>query len=134
MDDVATVVAAGITVFEAREAYQRLLRDDIHIRVIDAYSIQPIDTPTLVLAGLQTGLKIITVEDHYPTGGLGAAVSEAEADHEITVSRLAVREVPRSGKSEELLERYGISASHIVEAVRRQTDSGQGTAKSVTGP
>jgi len=134
VDDVATVVAAGITVFEAREAYQRLLQEDIHIRVIDAYSIQPIDTPTLVLAGLQTGLKIITVEDHYPTGGLGDAASEAVADHGITVSRLAVREVPRSGKSEELLERYGISASHIVEAVRRQMDSGQGTANSATGP
>ena len=102
----------------------------IRDRVIDAYSIQPIDTPTLVLAGLQTGRKIITVEDHYSSGGLGDAVSEAVADHEITVSRLAVREVPRSGKSEELLERYGISASHIVEAVRCQMDGGLGTAKS----
>ena len=74
------------------------------------------------------------MEDHYPTGGLGDAASEAVADHGITVSRLAVREVPRSGKSEELLERYGISASHIVEAVRRQMDSGQGTANSATGP
>ena len=98
--------------------------------MIDAYSIQPIDTPTLVRAGLQTGRKIISVEDHYPSGGLGDAVSEAVADHGITVSRLAVREVPRSGKSEELLERYGISASHIVETVRRQLDSEQRIAKS----
>jgi transketolase len=61
---------------------------------------------------------VITVEDHYATGGVGDAVAEAIADAGFTVHRLAVSEIPRSGKPEELLERFGISASHVVEAVR----------------
>jgi transketolase len=61
---------------------------------------------------------VITVEDHYATGGVGDAVAEAIADAGFTVHRLAVPEIPRSGKPEELLERFGISASHIVETVR----------------
>ena len=122
--DAATVVAAGVTVFEALTAYDRLQSEGISIGVIDAYSVQPVDTETLVGAGLQTGRRLITVEDHYAVGGLGDAVSEAVADHGITVSRLAVREVPRSGKSAELLERYGISASHIIAAVQRQAEAG----------
>ncbi len=122
--DVATVVAAGVTVFEALAAYDRLQSEGLSIRVIDAYSVQPVDAETLVSAGRQTGRKLITVEDHYSVGGLGDAVSEAVADHGITVSRLAVREVPRSGKSAELLERYGISSSHISAAVHRQVEAG----------
>ena len=118
--DVATVVAAGITVFEARKAYSMLQQDGIPVRVIDAYCLQPIDAATLVRAGLQTGRRIITVEDHYAAGGLGDAVSDAVAAHGITVQRLAVREAPRSGKPAELLDRYGISAACIAAAVRRQ--------------
>ena len=119
-DDAATIVAAGVTVFEARKAYRMLQGEGIHVRVIDAYSVQPIDAPALVRAGLRTGRRIITVEDHYAAGGLGDAVSDAVAEHGITVCRLAVREAPRSGKPAELLERYGISASRIAVAVRRQ--------------
>ena len=119
-DDAATIVAAGVTVFEARKAYRMLRGEGIHVRVIDAYSVQPIDAPALVRAGLRTGRRIITVEDHYAAGGLGDAVSDAVAEHGITVCRLAVREAPRSGKPAELLERYGISASRIAAAVRRQ--------------
>ena len=122
--DVATVVAAGVTVFEALAAYDRLQSEGVSIRVIDAYSVQPVDTETLVSAGLQTGRQLITVEDHYSVGGLGDAVSEAVAHHGITVARLAVRGVPRSGRSAELLERYGISSSHIIAAVHRQTEAG----------
>ena len=122
-DDVATVVAAGVTVFEALEAHEQLQADGIDIRVIDAYSVQPVDARTLVAAGVQTGHRIITVEDHYGVGGLGDAVSAAVAEHGIVVTRLAVREVPRSGKPKELLELYGISASHIVAAVHRQIES-----------
>jgi transketolase len=81
--------------------------------------VQPIDAETLVAAGRQTGGRIITVEDHYAAGGLGDAVAEAVAPAGLTVRRLAVTEIPRSGKPEELLERYGISASRIVEAVKR---------------
>ena len=121
-DDVATVVAAGITVFEAIKAHDELASASVPVRVIDAYSIQPIDRTTLVEAARRTGGRLITVEDHYVAGGLGDAVSEAVADDGIVVERLAVREVPRSGKPGELLERFGISASHVVAAVRRQVD------------
>ena len=118
--DVATVVAAGVTVFEALTAYDELRRSGVHLRVIDAYCIQPVDTDTLVRAGQATGHRLITVEDHYAVGGLGDAVSDAVAGHGITVRRLAVREVPRSGKSAELLDRFGISSRQIVEAVNAQ--------------
>ena len=88
--------------------------------MIDAYSIQPVDRKTLVNAGKRTNQRIITVEDHYVSGGLGDAVSEAVAEYSIAVERLAVREIPRSGRSDELLDRFGISSSNIVNAVRRQ--------------
>jgi transketolase len=118
-EDVATVVGVGVTVFEALKAYDQLFTEGVNIRVIDAYSLQPIDGATLVAAGKATKGRIITVEDHYPSGGLGDAVSEAVASAGFAVRRLAVREIPRSGQPEELLDRYGISAKHIVEAVRK---------------
>jgi transketolase len=117
--DVAAVVAAGITVYEALAAYDALQREGLAIRVIDAYSIQPIDTATLVAAGEATHGVILTVEDHYAAGGLGDAVAEAVAARGFAVHRLAVREIPRSGSQDELLDRYGISSGHIIEAVRR---------------
>ncbi len=116
--DKATVVGAGVTLFEALKAYDLLKKDGIAIRVIDAYSIQPIDAATLKAAARATGGKVITVEDHYAAGGLGDAVAEALAPQGQTVVRLAVREIPRSGKPDELLERFGISASKIVAAVK----------------
>ena len=119
-DDAATVVAAGITLFEALKAHDVLAADGIALRVIDAYSVQPIDRATLLAAAAQTGNRLITVEDHYAAGGLGDAVSEAVAPDGIAVERLAVREVPRSGPPAVLLDRYGISANRIVAAVRRQ--------------
>lgn len=125
-DDMATVVAAGVTVFEALAAHETLASDGIRIGVIDAYSVQPIDRATLVDAGRRTGARLITVEDHYAAGGLGDAVSEAVAEAGVVVDRLAVRQVPRSGPPDRLLERYGISASHIVAAVRRQVDAAAG--------
>jgi transketolase len=116
--DKVTVVGAGVTLFEALKAYDLLKKDGIAIRVIDAYSIQPIDAATLKAAARATGGKVITVEDHYAAGGLGDAVAEALAPQGQTVVRLAVREIPRSGKPDELLERFGISASKIVAAVK----------------
>ena len=118
--DVVTIVAAGVTVFEALKAYEVLRNEGITVRIIDAYSLQPIDQSTLLAAGHQTGGRIVTVEDHYPTGGLGDAVSEAVACDDMSVERLAVRAVPRSGGSAELLECFGISAHKIAEAARRQ--------------
>ncbi len=116
--DVVTVVAAGITVYEALKAYGELKGAGVLLRVIDAYSVQPIDAPTLREAARATGGRIITVEDHYASGGLGDAVAEALAEDGYVVHRLAVREIPRSGKEQELLDRFGISAKHIVAAVK----------------
>ena len=118
-DDAALVVAAGVTVFEALKAYDRLQSEGISIRVIDLYSVQPVDAPTLRAGADATGGVVITVEDHYAAGGIGDAVSEALAESEVVVQRLAVRAVPRSGEPDELLDKFGISAGHIVEAVKR---------------
>ena len=71
-----------------------------------------------LIGGRATGGRLITVEDHYAAGGIGDAVAAAVADAGFTVHRLAVREIPRSGKPEELLDRFGISAAHIVSAVK----------------
>jgi transketolase len=116
--DVATVIGAGITLFEALKAYDQLQAAGTAIRVIDLYSVQPVDKAALIAAGRATGGRLITVEDHYAAGGIGDAVAEAVADAGLTVHRLAVREIARSGKPEELVERYGISATHIVDAVK----------------
>jgi transketolase len=80
--------------------------------------VQPIDAASLVRCAHDTGGRLITVEDHYEGGGIGDAVAAAVAAHGFTVRRLAVREIPRSGTPEQLLDRYGISARHIVEAVK----------------
>jgi transketolase len=117
-DDVATVIGAGVTVFEALKAYDELRKAGTSIRVIDLYSVAPVDRTALAAAGKATRGRLITVEDHYAVGGLGDAVAEAVEGEGLTVHRLAVREIPRSGKPEELLERFGISATHIVDAVR----------------
>jgi len=117
-NDKAAVIGVGVTLFEALKAYDVLKSEGIEIRVIDAYSLQPIDAKTMTEAGRATGGVIITVEDHYPAGGLGDAVSAAVAAAGYTVRRLAVTEIPRSGQPDELIERYGISARHIVEAVK----------------
>ena len=116
--DVATVVGAGVTVFEALKAYDELKTQGVTIRVIDLYSLQPIDAATLVRCARDTKGRVITVEDHYAGGGIGDAVASAIATEGFTVRRLAVREIPRSGTPEQLLDRYGISARHIVAAVR----------------
>jgi transketolase len=121
--DAVTVIGAGVTVFEALKACDELKKAGVAIRVIDLYSLAPVDTHGLVAAARATQGRVITVEDHYAVGGVGDAVAEALADSGYTVHRLAVREIPRSGKPEELLERYGISASHIVASVRAMIGS-----------
>ena len=118
-DDVAMVVAAGVTVFEALKAYDQLKAEGILIRVVDAYSVQPIDAATLKAGARATGGVVITVEDHYSAGGLGDAVSEALVPSDVVVQRLAVRAIPRSGEPDELLDKFGISARHVVDAVKR---------------
>jgi len=117
--DVATVIGAGVTVFEALNAYDQLAARGTFIRVIDLYSVQPVDAAALVRCAQETKGRMITVEDHYAAGGIGDAVASAIAAAGFTVHRLAVREIPRSGTPEELLDHYGISAKHIVDAVVR---------------
>jgi transketolase len=119
-DDVA-IVAAGITVREALAAADRLAEDDIAARVIDLYSIKPLDAETLAAAAEATHGRIVTVEDHWPEGGLGEAVLTALADMDEPprVAKLAVRGLPSSGKPEELLGAAGIDAASIVKAARR---------------
>jgi transketolase len=114
--DEAAVIAAGVTVYEALKAYEELRSRGSWVRVIDAYCVAPIDRLTLLRAAREAG-RLITVEDHYVSGGLGDAVARAVASEGHAVTRLAVREIPRSGRPEELLDVYGISARHIVAAV-----------------
>ena len=118
-DDV-TIVGAGITVHEALKAAETLADEDIGARVIDLYSIKPIDVEALRTAAETTG-RIITVEDHFPEGGVGDAVlaALAEAGAEARVVKLAVTGMPHSGKPEELLSAFGIDAEHIAEAARQ---------------
>ncbi|HEY2940519.1 MAG TPA: transketolase [Gaiellaceae bacterium] len=118
-DDVA-IVAAGITLHEALKAAEELEGDGISARVIDLYSVKPVDAETLRAAAEVTGGRVLTVEDHWPEGGIGDAVLEALSDGEAParVQRLAVREMPESGKPAELLAAAGIDAEHIVEAAR----------------
>ena len=117
-NDYVTVVAAGITTHEALKAYQELKRDHITIRVIDLYSIKPLDTKTLLAAAQQTK-NLITVEDHYPEGGLGEAVCTVLAGQSVKINMLAVHQLPRSGKPEELLDYEQISSRAIIEAVKQ---------------
>jgi transketolase len=118
-NDVLTIVAAGVTLFEALKAYDELRSTGIAVRVIDLYSIAPIDRTTLVDSAKSTQGRILTVEDHYAHGGLGDAVLSAVATEGIKVHKLAVRAIPHSGKPEELVDHFGIGARSIVEAATR---------------
>ncbi len=120
-EDEVALVAAGITVREALQAAESLAEDGIGARVIDLYSIKPLDAEALSAAAEATRGRIVTVEDHWPEGGLGDAVLSAfaDADDPPRVVKLAVREMPGSGKPEELLAAAGIDAEHIAEAARQ---------------
>jgi transketolase len=119
-DEVA-LIGAGITVHESLKAADALAEDGIAARVIDLYSIKPLDRETLEAAVGATGGKLVTVEDHWPEGGLGDAVlaALADVDEPLRVVKLAVNGMPTSGKPEELLAAAGIDAEHIAVAARR---------------
>jgi transketolase len=119
--DVAAVVAAGITLHEALKAYEELKAEGILIRVIDLYSVKPVDGTTLAQAADETG-GIITVEDHFAEGGIGDAVRSALAEQQTPVYSLAVRKMPKSGKPEELLEYEEISKNAIIRKVKEIAD------------
>jgi transketolase len=118
-EDVVTVAAAGITVHEALKASELLAAEGIRVRVLDLYSVKPIDRQTLLESVSATGGRLVTVEDHWPEGGLGDAALAALADSGLTVHavKLAVRELPGSGRPVELLHTAGIDAEAIVHAV-----------------
>ncbi|MGD0016046.1 MAG: transketolase [Verrucomicrobiia bacterium] len=116
--DKVTVVGAGVTLHEALKAYEQLKAQGVFIRVIDLFSVKPIDAALLIESAKCTNNTIITVEDHYADGGIGDAVAAAVSPEGIRVHKLAVRELPRSGKAEELLDHYGISAAKIIAKVR----------------
>ena len=118
-DDAVTLVGAGITLHEALKAADELVAEGINARVIDLYCVKPIDAETLKRAARDTG-ALITVEDHWAEGGIGDAVLSALAEeqpHPVVV-KLAVRDMPGSGKATELLAAAGIDAKHIAAAAR----------------
>ena len=117
--DRATIVAAGITLHEALKAYEELKKEGILVRIIDLYSVKPVDVATLRQAAEDTGY-IITVEDHFAEGGIADAVRTALSKHPVPVHALAVRAMPKSGKPDELLDYEGISWKAIVEAVKKE--------------
>ncbi len=118
--DRATLIAAGITLHESIKAYDQLQKSGINVRVIDLYSVKPIDTKTLMEAAKETPVLIV-VEDHWREGGLGDAVLDAFANGSGPLPRvikLAVKSMPGSGTPDELIDAAGISARHIVETVK----------------
>lgn len=123
-DDVLTIAATGITVFEALQAADQLKQENINIRVVDCYSINPVDTQTLLACLNATRLKcIITVEDHFAHGGLGDFVAAAISSEGDCVEKLAVTKISQSGKQEELLKDAGIDAGAIVAKVKKLVKS-----------
>src|SRR5207249_1628666 len=120
-DDRVAVIAAGITLHEAVKAADDLAKGGLMVRVIDAYSVKPIDGETLDAAAKATGGRIVVVEDHWPEGGIGDAVLAALANpgvRDLRYRHLAVRKMPGSGKPAELLADVGIDATAIAKAVR----------------
>lgn len=116
--DKLTVVAAGVTLHEALKAADALKAEGIGVTVIDAYCVKPLGKDVIRAAAQQTGNVVITVEEHYAEGGLGDAVAGELSADGIKVHKLAVRELPRSGKPEELLARFGLDAAAIVKQVK----------------
>jgi transketolase len=119
--DKVTVIGAGVTLHEALKTFEELKAQGIPIRVVDLYCVKPIDGKAIAEPIRATGGKLVTVEDHWPEGGLGEAVISALAEIGVSPSRyrrLAVNGMPHSGKPDELLDAFGISARNIANAVR----------------
>ncbi len=130
-EDEVTIVGAGITLHEALKAADTLAEEGVSARVIDLYSVKPVDVETLLGAAEATGGRFVTAEDHWPEGGLGEAVLSAfaDADERPRVIQLAVREMPGSGTPAELLDAAGIDAAHIAAAAQRLVEAPVGATK-----
>jgi transketolase len=120
-DDQVALIGAGVTLHNCLEAADTLSRDGIRARVVDLYSVKPIDTQALLDTAAATGDRLVVAEDHYPEGGIGSAVLDAfnEAGHPVQVTHLAVRGLPGSGTPAELMDAAGISAAQIADAARK---------------
>ena len=118
--DAVTLIGAGVTLHECLRAADRLALDGIHARVIDVYSVKPIDTATLIEAAAATGGRVVVAEDHHPEGGLGPAVLEAlpDAGAPARIAHLAVRDLPGSGTPAEVMDAAGITAGRVAQAAR----------------
>ena len=116
--DKLTIVTAGVTVAEALKAADLLAKENITVTVIDAYSVKPLARHIIKEAAAKTNNLVLTVEDHYPEGGIGEAVAGELSADGIKVHRIAVTELPRSGKPEELMAKYGLDAAAIAKTVR----------------
>jgi transketolase len=129
-EDEVALIGAGITLHEALKAADSLAGEGVSARVIDLYSVKPVDVETLRAAAEATGGRLVVAEDHWPEGGLGEAVLSAfaDADESVKVVHLAVRELPGSGKPDELLAAAGIDAEHIAAAARQLVTSTVGAA------
>jgi len=115
--DAAAVISAGVTLHEALKAYEALKSESVFVRVIDAYSVKPLDVDNISREVKRAGQKVVVVEDHFAEGGLGDAVASALGG-QAQIVHLAVRDLPRSGQPDELLDKYGINARHIAAAVK----------------
>jgi transketolase len=123
--DAVTLIGAGVTLHECLRAADHLALDGIHARVIDLYSIKPIDADTLVEAADATGGRVVVAEDHHPEGGLGSAVVAALLNagvQQLRLAHLSVSELPGSGTTAELLAAAGIDAGHIASAAAALID------------
>jgi transketolase len=121
-DDQVTLIGAGITLHACLAAADQLRDEGVSARVIDLYSVKPVDTATLSAAAAATGGRLVIAEDHHPEGGIGSAVVDAltgAGRAELSIAHLAVREMPGSGTTDELLAESGIDADAIAAAARR---------------
>ncbi|MFH1290503.1 MAG: transketolase [Nanoarchaeota archaeon] len=117
--DRVVLVGAGITVHEALEAHERLKKKRINSAVVDLYCVKPFDSKKFIDFAKKHGNRIVVCEDHYEEGGIGEMLAEELENSGIEISHLAVREIPHSGKSKELLEKYGIDKKAIMKAARK---------------
>jgi len=117
--DQVLLIGAGVTLYECLKAADELAKAGVHARVLDPFTIKPLDAAAVIENAKACGGRIVTVEDHYPEGGIGDAVLDAVAlEANILVKKLAVRELPRSGPPTVLLEKYGIDSKAVVKAVK----------------
>jgi transketolase len=122
-NDAVTIVSGGVTLFEAMKAAETLKGEGISVRVIDLFTVKPLDGETILKNAKETGSKVITVEDHYLEGGIGEAVASALSESDVRVFRIGVEGIPHSGPSEALLAKFGIDANAIAAKVREVAKS-----------